>query len=254
MFRNRYGMDQHFDITSENNFPTAAGIASSSSGFAALAIALNELCSLGLGAQDLSILARQGSGSATRSLYGGFAIWHKGTRSDGADSYGQQIYSATHWPALRMIIVVVSNVTKKVSSRDGMAISCVTSSHYPTWVASSEKRIAQCISAIDAKDLHLLGTIVEQEWYDWQKVLASSDPTLNYLTDDSHKVIQTVKQLNSSGIPCFFTTDAGPNVTILCLECDISRIINQITQDLGNLEIIISSLAGDPIIEPQILI
>lgn len=112
-------------VDSENNFPTAAGLASSASGYACLVYSLAQL--YGLKKQEISDIARMGSGSACRSIYGGFVQWQKGVQVDGKDSIAVQVAPASHWPDLHVLILVVNDAKKKVASTSGMARSVVTS-------------------------------------------------------------------------------------------------------------------------------
>ena len=113
LFREKFCIKSFFKIETENRFPTAAGLASSASGFAALAFALNKICDLNLSKKQLSILARQGSGSASRSIFGGFALWNKGELLDGFDCFAQQLFDQDHWPEFRVIAAIISEQKKK---------------------------------------------------------------------------------------------------------------------------------------------
>lgn len=246
--RKLYSLEGKIQLISGNNFAHSAGMASSASGFSALAIALNELYTLGLTKQELTILARRGSGSACRSLYGGFVHWQKGIRDDGLDCSAQQIAAATHWPELRIISVVISSQPKSVSSRDGMFLSMHTSAYYSSWIKQSEATIPLFIEAITQKDLNKLGSLTEAEWKAWQQVLHTTVPTLYYLNPISETVITAIEKLRSSGVACFFTTDAGPNIHILCEEKNIAVIKTTMHTIPDIQELIVSQLANDPMI------
>lgn len=142
-------------ICSENNFPTAAGLASSASGYACLVTALAKAYKV---EGDYSIIARLGSGSACRSVIGGFVRWHKGNQEDGSDSFASQIVPATHWPSIRILILVVNDARKKIGSTPGMQRSVETSEllkHRASHVVP--QRIEQMIKAIKNHDFeHLL--------------------------------------------------------------------------------------------------
>lgn len=118
-------LDCKIHVVSDNNFPTAAGLASSASGYACLVYSLAQL--YGLKKQEISDIARLGSGSACRSIYGGFVQWQKGVHLDGNDSIAVQVAPASHWPDLHVLILVVNDSKKKVGSTSGMARSVVTS-------------------------------------------------------------------------------------------------------------------------------
>lgn len=247
--RAMFNLDHHFTITSKNSFPTASGLASSASGFAALALGINKLCALNLSPQELSMLARLGSGSAARSIPGGFAMWHRGELPNGSDSYAHRLALSTTWPTLRVIIVITTTDTKKVSSRSGMQASVDTSPYYTTWLNRSQERIHPMINAIATQNFHQLGTLAEADWEDMQKVMLTTSPMLDYWNDASHRVIDQVKQLRKNGYSCYMTTDAGPHVKILCLENQATAIANAVRTLSGVLNVLESSVAGSPKVE-----
>ncbi len=244
--RKTFAIKQYFSLSTHNSFPTAAGIASSASGFAALSLGINTLCSLGLSQKELSIIARQGSGSAARSIFGGFVWWHKGTQANGADSYAQNLFSFTHWPELRVLIIITQTARKNTSSRYGMAQTVKTSSVYHQWLEDSEKKEYQFIAALTKKDFKSLGTLTEQEWDGFHKSIIHSRPSLCYWNQESYTLIKHVQELRAQGISCFFTTDAGPQVKIICLEHTVNSIKQSITRNFPTTTIIESGIASHP--------
>lgn len=246
LFRKKFNIQSHFSILTHNNFPTAAGLASSSSGFSALALGLNQICNLGLSKKELSILARQGSGSACRSIYGGFVLWHKGQRADGLDCYAEQIFDHNHWPELRIIVVVVENQQKFLSSREGMQMTVATSKSYQSWLEKSEQRLPKLINAITNKDFTTVGKLAQEDWADMQKTMLDTKPQLNYWTPTSNKVINKVKKFCENNIECYFTTEAGPNLKILCLENNQDIIKNEIAKIGGVMQLITCKIAANP--------
>ncbi|QQR49579.1 diphosphomevalonate decarboxylase [bacterium] len=246
--RRDYGITQPIKITTHNHFPTAAGLASSASGFAALTLGLNKLFDLKLGKQELSQRARLGSGSAARSVLGGFVVWHKGTLANGNNCFAEQLYDANHWPTLRILVVVVDASIKKMSSRDGMRLTVTTSPSFNTWCTESEKRISAMHQAIAKRDLEQVGMLAEADWHGMYKSMRDTQPPLEYLSGASWVVIKTVQRLRAAGILCYFTTDAGPNVKILCEERD-AAIIEQTLMALNEVNNIIRNrIACEPII------
>ncbi|MBI4399943.1 diphosphomevalonate decarboxylase, partial [Candidatus Micrarchaeota archaeon] len=139
-------------VVSMNYFPTAAGLASSASGFAALACASTKALKLRLSRRELSILARLGSGSASRSVEGGFVEWLKGKRNDGQDSYGRRLAGQKHWPELRNVIAIVNREKKKVASRAGMKTTVETSSLYGCRLGGIEKTLATVRKSVKKRD------------------------------------------------------------------------------------------------------
>jgi diphosphomevalonate decarboxylase len=246
--RQTFAIKECFSLSTHNTFPTAAGIASSASGFAALTIGINTLCSLGLSQKELSIVARQGSGSAARSIFGGFVWWHKGTNRDGSDSYAQDLFTSTHWPELRVLIVITQAERKSISSRYGMAQTIKTSPRYHQWLEESAKKEQAFITAIAQKDFYTLGVLTEQEWDGFHQSILQSSPCLCYWNQESYALIKHVQQLRENGISCFFTTDAGPQVKIICLEQNSNAIKQSITQNFPTTKIIESGIASHPLV------
>ncbi len=248
-FRKLYGIKECFSIESTNHFPTAAGLASSASGYAALALGLNKLCKIALSKKECSILARQGSGSASRSVYGGFVQWHKGKQADGSDSYAEQLFDANHWPELRVIIAIVDRNKKKISSRSGMQQTVATSNFYYDWLQKSDNYLNELISGIKERDLEHVGQATEADWYGMYQSMRDTKPCLDYLNDASHEIINQVKIFRNNGISCYFTTDAGPNVKIICLQKDVQTITSALQQTMSIENIIISRVALEPLIQ-----
>jgi len=242
--QDKFLQDMFFQIGSVNNFPTAAGLASSASGFAALAKGLNELCGLKLDSKELSILARRGSGSASRSIVGGFNLWHKGVCPQGSDSYSEQIFKADHWPDLRIIITVVQAKQKPISSTQAMQVTVKTSKIYQDWLGTSERRIKPMLNAIANKDLESLGELAQVDCLEMHETMHTSVPVINYWTDKTIKIIELVNRLRADGIQCYFTIDAGPNVKILTLEKYQNKILSEL-KIIEDIQTIVSGVAGD---------
>ncbi len=236
-------------ITTTNSFPTAAGLASSASGFAALALGLNHFFSLNLSPHELSALARRGSGSACRSLFGGFVVWHRGHRPDGSDSFAEQLLPASHWPTFRIIVAIVAQEPKKISSRTAMQNSVTTSPIYEKWVEASESRLDRMHRAILDKNFELVGQLAEQDCIGMHKTMHTSQPPVNFLLPATANIMQQVTDLRTKlGIPCYFTIDAGPNVKILCQEHDDAIIMEHLRKMPQIIQCIVSSIAGHPYI------
>lgn len=243
LFRHRAGIKTPAIVKSINYVPTAAGLASSASGFAALAAAANIASGLNLGPRDLSMYARQGSGSATRSIYGGFVEWQKG--SSGEDSYAIPIDDA-NWD-IGMVIVVVNKHEKAVSSREGMKSTVATSPFYKAWVESAAEDSERIKIAIKNKDFEQMGEIAESNGLKMHATMLGANPPLSYWEPESIVVMQIVRELRSQGIACYFTMDAGPNVKILC-RLSQSNIIKARLEQIFETEQIIISGPGPGII------
>ncbi|MBD3232052.1 diphosphomevalonate decarboxylase [Candidatus Dependentiae bacterium] len=228
LFRKIYQIKKNFKIETTNNFPTAAGLASSASGFAAIAKGLNKFCNLNLSNKELSILARYGSGSATRSIQQGFVLWNKGDYNDGSDSYAFQIFDQNFWPEFCIIIVIINSDQKNISSRQAMQITVNTCSFYKNWIHKSEKRIPKMLQAIKTKDFTTVGKLAELDCLQMHKCMKNSFPAINYWQKQTLQIIDFVKNLRKQKIHCYFTIDAGPNVKIICLKKDRAKIINNL--------------------------
>ncbi|MFK4180986.1 diphosphomevalonate decarboxylase [Staphylococcus cohnii] len=236
-------------IESDNFVPTAAGLASSASAYAALAAACNEALKLGLSGKGLSRLARRGSGSASRSIYGGFVEWEKGY--DDATSYSLPI-DADHWEDdLSMIFVVINNKTKKVSSRAGMSHTRDTSRFYQYWLDHVDEDIASVKHAINDKNFKYLGEVIEENGLRMHATNLGSQPPFTYMVEDSYLAMDIVHQCREAGYPCYFTMDAGPNVKILVEKKNQQAVIDALQKSFNDDQIIASDITrtGVEIIE-----
>lgn len=236
LFRNKVGINTPAIVKSINYVPTAAGLASSASGFAALAAAANIASGLNYGPKELSMCARQGSGSATRSIYGGFVEWQKGT-SEG-DSYAIEIDDAS-WD-IGMVVVVVNKREKAVSSREGMKTTVATSPFYKAWVESAGEDLRQIKIAIKNRDFEQMGSIAESNGLKMHATMLGANPPLSYWEPESVVVMQIVRELRSEGIACYFTMDAGPNVKIICRLSQSNIIKTRLEQIFKSEQIIVT--------------
>lgn len=205
-----------FHVTTANEMPTAAGLASSASGFAALVLALNDLFMWEKHETALSILARLGSGSACRSLYPGFVLWQRGQEADGMDSYGIPLVET--WPSLKMAYVPVSSDEKPLSSTLAMQRTVETSPLYSVWPESTSLHIQKAQQAICKRDFAELGAVVESSALMMHAtMLAAHDPILYWLPK-SVEVLHRVWKARKEGFHVYLTMDAGPNVKLLFQE------------------------------------
>lgn len=212
----------HFNVIARNTIPTAAGFASSASGFAALVTALNDLFGWGLDKRACSILARLGSGSASRSVYEGFVEWHAGSREDGMDSYAEPLDA--RWPELCMGLLTISSETKKTGSRPGMKHTIETSPLYAAWPAKATRDLAELKSAIAARDFERLGRTAESNALAMHATMIAAWPTLLYWLPESVRVMQRIVAMREDGVPLFFTMDAGPNIKLLFLDQSEAKV------------------------------
>jgi diphosphomevalonate decarboxylase len=213
-------------IVSENNFPTAAGLASSAAGFAALVRAIADLYQLKESPTDLSRIARQGSGSACRSLFGGYVAWEMGLETSGADSEAVQIAPYEHWPEMQALILVVSAAKKGVSSTTGMQATVATSSLYPARVASVPQRMSEMVTAIKERNFETFGRLTMKDSNSFHATCLDTEPPIFYLNDISRAAIRVVEGINAQAgkIIAAYTFDAGPNAVIYFEEKNASAV------------------------------
>ncbi|KRN29499.1 diphosphomevalonate decarboxylase [Lactobacillus selangorensis] len=209
-------------IESTNHVPTAAGLASSASAFAALAAAGSRAAGLDLSLRDLSRLARRGSGSATRSIYGGFVEWERGD-SD-ATSYAVPIQEQVDWD-IQMIAILLNRHEKKVSSRSEMANDVATSPYYPAWIENAQTEVDTIKQAIAARDLNQVGQIAEQSAMRMHALTMSAVPPFTYFEPSTLQAIAKVQELRAQGLSCYYTMDAGPNVKVICSARETPQIL-----------------------------
>ncbi|MFT3798994.1 diphosphomevalonate decarboxylase [Microbacterium sp.] len=204
-------------VTSHNTVPSAAGLASSASGFAALAAAAAAAYGLDLDERGLSRLARRGSGSAARSVPGGFALWHAG---DDEHSVAERIAA----PELAMVIGIVDRAEKPVSSREAMNRTALTSPYYPAWVTSTAETLEAACEACRDGDVTRLGRIAETNALRMHAAIQACDPPIRYLTPASVELFDRIARLRADGVEAYGTADAGPNVVAVCRPHDAAAV------------------------------
>ncbi len=214
-FRRLSGSDQTVAVTSENNFPTAAGLASSASGYAALVTALDKAYGTRLSRERLSALARMGSGSAARSLFGGFAQMHVGQSADGEDAIATPLLGKEEWP-LEVVVAIASESAKSVSSTVGMEATRNTSPFYQQWLETQNDDIERAIAAIKDRDFTALGTVAEYSCLKMHGLMLSAQPGLVYWNHATIACIHEVRAMRTEGVDVFFTIDAGPQLKAVC--------------------------------------
>ncbi|WP_232504017.1 diphosphomevalonate decarboxylase [Thiomicrospira microaerophila] len=204
-----------FKLQTQNTVPTAAGLASSASGYAALALALNDLFDWQLDPASLSILARMGSGSASRSIYQGFALWHKGEREDGMDSVAQGLSHT--WPGFSIGLVKIDVNQKPIGSTAGMQQTVKHCELYQAWPAQAERQVKLIQQAIEQRDFTRLGETAEHNALSMHATMMATWPPILYWQAESVSAMQKIWQLRQQGIEVYFTMDAGPNLKLLFL-------------------------------------
>lgn len=185
---------QKVQVHSENDFPTAAGLASSASGYAALVFGLGKLFNID---GDLTAIARQGSGSACRSLHGGFVEWKRGERPDGEDSIGIQLAPELHWPELRIFIIVINDTRKKIGSTEGMQCSVQTSQLLKYRAEKVvEEHMTRAKTAVDEKNFPMLANVIMKESNQLHSICLDTFPPLHYITDASRIIMQLLSLIH----------------------------------------------------------
>ena len=224
------GRGEKVRVTSENNFPSGCGIASSASGFAALARAATALFGLDADEAELSRLARLGSGSAARSVLDGF-VELLPSETHGA-AFARQIAPASAWPDLRDLVVVVSSEEKAASSLNGHALAA-TSEMMPGRLAAVPARADRVRRAVAERNLTSLGEASELDALSMHAVMMTSRPALQYWKPGTLAVMEAVRALRRGGTEAYFTIDAGPNVHVLVEKKDLSRVERVMHDELG---------------------
>jgi diphosphomevalonate decarboxylase len=238
LIREMAGIKDKARVMTENNFPTAAGLASSASGLAALSLAGSKAAGLELDKKELSILARRGSGSASRSIEGGFVEWLKGEKEDGSDSYGVQIAPPDHWD-FRMIAVITSKGEKKVKSRAGMAQTVETCPYYKDWLATVQDDIDAVKQGLQDKDFTRVGSTAELNALKMHATMITTKPPIIYWNPATMSILHSVMDWRDSGLEAYFTMDAGPQVKIMCMEKDVEEITRRVKEIDGIEDVVV---------------
>jgi len=215
LLRRKAGVGARVRVTSRNNFPTGAGLASSASGYAALVRAAEAAFGLALTPRERSIVARQGSGSAARSIFGGFVEMHAGSSPDGTDSFAEPLLAGEEWP-LEVVIAVTATGEKEIGSRSGMTRSASSSPYYAAWVAGQPPDLAAARAAIAARDFAALGDVAEHNCLKMHAAALAARPPLVYWNGATVECLHAVRALRAGGVPVFFTIDAGPQLKAVC--------------------------------------
>lgn len=241
IIRGMANITERAEVISENNFPSGAGLASSASAFAALALAGSKAAGLKLDERELSRLARRGSGSASRSIPGGFVEWQAGANEE--DSFAFSIAPPDHWELVDCVAIVTA-AHKKTGSSEGHSVAW-TSPLQAARLADAPRRLEICRDAILRRDFNAFASIVELDSDMMHSVMMTSTPSLHYWRPESIRVMNSVRQWRNEGIPVCYTIDAGANVHVLCLEADV-HIIEKRLRELEGVRDVLVARAGGP--------
>jgi diphosphomevalonate decarboxylase len=222
-------------IVSRNAFPTAAGLASSASGFAALAVAASAAAGQDRPVGELSALARLGSGSATRSVPGGWAVWE--------GESARQVFAPSHWD-LRFCIAVCAAGAKQIGSRDGMRTTRETSPYHAAWIEQCRRDLPQALALLERRDLGGLGALAERNALRMHADALAADPPLLYWQPATVGCLLALRGLRAAGVSAWATIDAGPHVVVLCAPADAARVEAALRGVAGVDEVLVCAPAG----------
>lgn len=242
--REKSGSQLYADITSNNNFPTGAGLASSASGFAALCMAATNALGLGLNKKKLSELSRRGSGSAARSIYGGFVEMQRGEDLSGKNDFSLQLAPSDYWD-IRLLVLITSVKEKKIGSTEAMNLTAETSPYYQDWINYSYKDLDEMKDAIRKKDFEKLGDLTEYNAMKMHALTLSSRPPILFWNSKTIDLMEEVKKLRQNGIPVYYTIDAGPQVKVITLPDHIDALKKHFESITGIENIIETKLGPD---------
>lgn len=214
------GIDQKAKVVSNSNFPSGTGLSSSASGFAALSLAASKATGLDLSEKDLSILARQGSGSACRSIPSGFVEWLDGDTSD--TSYATQLFPPDHW-AIADVVAIVSEGKKEVSTSIGQQ-TAQSSSFLPVRLARMKEKNEKVKRLIAERNFRELGELVEQEALELHTIMLTQTPPLIYWTPGTLRIMKLTSRWRVEGIPVYFTINTGQDIHLICEAENIDKV------------------------------
>ncbi len=240
LVRARAGLSLPALVTTTNTVPTAAGLASSASGFAALTVAATAAAGLSLNDSERSALARRGSGSAARSIFGGFARMDAGTLPDGSDAMARPLLDAAAWD-VRLVVALAAWGPKAIGSTAAMERTSRTSPYYAAWIAAHDRDMGEARAAVLARDLDQLGVVAERSALRMHACAMAADPPIVYWNAATMAAMDAVGQLRARGVRCFFTIDAGPHVKVLCAANDAPAVDAALRQVPGVLSTVIAS-------------
>jgi len=207
------------EVSTANSVPTASGLASSAAGFAALALAASRAAGLHLSLAKLSELARRGSGSAARSIFGGFVEMSAGSLADGSDAIAHGLVDENAWD-IRLCVAITASGEKAIGSTAAMDLTAQTSPYYSAWIESVGGDLVEARSAIAARSLERLGMVAERSATRMHACALAADPHILYWNAGTLAAVATVKALRARGTAAYFTIDAGPHVKVLCIAAD----------------------------------
>jgi diphosphomevalonate decarboxylase len=243
LLRDLAGTTDRARVETANSFPTAAGLASSASGFAALALAGSAALGLELRPPALSALARQGSGSAARSIPGGVALWQAGSLADGSDSFARAIADPGDW-SLRLVVGVADSGRKPIGSTAAMELTRETSAYYSAWIEATERDLDRAVTAVESRDLQQLGEITERSALSMHAAALAARPGIVFWNGTTVEALHLARRLRADGLGVWFTCDAGPQPKLLCAPEDEAGAVDALAALPGIEQVIRCRLGG----------
>lgn len=214
------GINEKAKVVSENSFPRGTGLSSSASGFAALTLAATKAAGLELSEKELSILARQGSGSACRSIPDGFVEWLDGDTSE--ESYAVSLYPQDYWDIVDIAVILTDQV-KDVSTTEGQKLA-QTSPFFETRQQKIKDKISKIKTYLKDKNFQKFGELVEADALEMHAVMLTSNPSLIYWYPATITVMKAVQKWRTEGLECYFTMNTGQNIHLLVMQKDKARV------------------------------
>jgi len=240
--RAKSGVPHKARVVSVSEVPVGAGLASSAAGFAALAVAAAAAAGTSYDARELSIFARKGSGSACRSIHGGFVEWKRGEKTDGDDSFAEQLLAPEAWD-VGMVIAIAKAAPKEIGSTEGMDRS-TSAPGFLHWLATVDGDLAVVRRGIREKDLRSIGLVAEGNATKMHLAAASATPPVIYWNDATVRLVKEVARLREEeGLEGYYTVDAGPNVAVLARGKDLEPIAARL-RDVAGVERVAVHKAG----------
>lgn len=232
--------DFSVSVQSSSNFPSAAGLASSASGFAALSCACISASELDLPKEIVSALARMGSASAARSLFGGF------TRLNEGSEYAEAVHDENWWPDFRIIVLELEKGPKDISSRDAMEHTRLSSPFYSPWLADSREVMRKAVAALSQRNMDVLGPLIRSSYMRMFATMLAADPPVIYWKPISLEVIKKCEELRRNGLSVWETMDAGPQLKLFCQEKDVHEIQKQLSPIISGYGVRVCRPGGPP--------
>ncbi len=224
LIRKKASINFKAKVVSNNNFPDGTGLSSSASGFAALTLAASYAAGLSLSEKDLSVLTRQGSGSACRSIPDGFVEWFVGNTSN--KSYALSLYPPNYW-AIVDVVAIVSQVKKDISSSAGQKLA-TTSPFFPVRLAHINKKINLLKKFLKEKNFTELGQLIENEAFELHAIMLTSNPSLIYWQQETIMLMKLVKKWRSDGLEVYFTLNTGQDIHLIVEEKNVGELVRRL--------------------------